>query len=75
MSSSGVPRLGQERFQRFTIVTMNNRAFMLDTATGEAWNFEEPSANTVLNINTRQEFFAPKIDVPMFPVESNTTTP
>jgi hypothetical protein len=59
-----VPWLGQEHFQRFTIVTMNdNRAFMLDTATGQAWNFEEPGENTVLNVNTRHDFFVPKIDV------------
>ena len=63
-----VPWLGKESFQRFTIVTMNNnRAFMLDTATGQAWNFEEPDQNTVLNINTRHEFFVPKVDISPVP--------
>lgn len=48
---------------------------MLDTATGQAWNFEEPSENTLLNVNIRPEFFAPKTDVLGFPVEPNTTAP
>ena len=69
-----VPWLGQERFQRFTIVTMNNRAFMLDTATGQAWVHEKPP-NAVIDLTGTQEFFAPKTEIPVLPVESNTSIP
>jgi hypothetical protein len=71
-----VPWLGQDRFQRFTIVPMSdNRAFMLDTATGQAWDFTEPGPNTFLNINTTRDFFLPKTDAAALLSEPVTPNP
>ena len=71
-----VPWLGQDKFQRFMIVPMNDhRAFMVDTATGQAWDFDEPGPNTYLNINTRHDFFMPKTDVAALLAEPVTPNP
>jgi hypothetical protein len=55
---AGAPWLDKETFNRFKIVTVDQGAFLLDTATGQAWAHITPE-NAV---SISPDFFEPKID-------------
>lgn len=58
-----VPWLSQERFGRFTVGATDEGAFILDTATGQAWAFVHPAGSQGGSFPHPEDFFAPKLDV------------
>ncbi len=66
-----VPWWSPEYYQRFTTGATDNCAFILDTATGQAWAFDTLQ-HTSLGCNGTQDFFAPKAEYPVVPVEPNS---
>ncbi|MEN6428685.1 MAG: hypothetical protein ABFE13_25335 [Phycisphaerales bacterium] len=59
---AGVPWLQQETFGRFAVGTTDSGAFILDTATGQAWAYIVPE-NSIATIPSSEEFFGPKLDM------------
>ncbi|MBP7053634.1 MAG: hypothetical protein KBE65_21705 [Phycisphaerae bacterium] len=58
---AGVPWLQQETFGRFTLGATDSGAFILDTATGQAWAHLVPE-NFVVTVPSSDEFFGPKLE-------------
>ena len=54
-----MPWLPQERFGRFAVGTTNEGAFIVDTATGQAWAY---LMNAGSQYPYKVDFFAPKLD-------------
>jgi hypothetical protein len=69
-----VPWLSPEYYQRFVVGATDNSAFIVDTATGQAWAFDTLQ-HTGFGGNDTQDFFAPKAEFPAVPVTSGTSTP
>ncbi len=59
---AGVPWLQQETFGRFAVGTTDSGAFILDTATGQAWAYIVPE-NVMATVPSSEEFFGPKLDI------------
>jgi len=58
---AGVPWLEQGTFGRFAMGATDSGAFILDTATGQAWAYIVPE-NVIATVPSSEEFFGPKLD-------------
>jgi len=63
MSFAGVPWLDNDYYGRFTAVGTNEGAFIVDTATGQAWAYVISDSFGMMGIPKSEEFFSPKLDV------------
>ena len=69
-----VPWMPTDYYRRFVIGTTDKEAFILDTASGQAWIYETYQ-NYGFQYTRADAFFAPKTEVDVVPVEPNATTP